>query len=172
MNNNVILTAASELVEKAIVAFMFNFRGVGGSGGKFGGGVDEQDDVTAAINWLTSQPEVNAGEVGLLGYSFGVIASLPVACADERIKAMALVSPPLDESQISQLRDCAKPKLIICGTEDFVVSSQKAERINRESAEPKQFELISGADHFWQGYEVAMAEKVTAFFNNVLFEQV
>ncbi|HEX75612.1 MAG TPA: alpha/beta fold hydrolase [Dehalococcoidia bacterium] len=171
MDNNVILAVGSTLVNRSIIAFMFNFRGVGGSGGSFGGGVDEQEDVAAAISWLISQPEVGVDKVGLLGYSFGATVASAVACSDDRVKAVALVSPPLELSQVSQLKDCAKPKLIICGAGDFVVSLQKAELINREAAEPKQFELVSGADHFWWGYEVAMAEKIVAFFGT-LFRQV
>lgn len=171
MDNNVILAVASALVNRSIIAFMFNFRGVGGSEGSFGGGVAEQEDAAAAISWLVSQPEVDLSKLGLLGYSFGATVALPVACGDERVKATALISPPVEPSQISRLKDCAKPKLIICGTEDFVVSPEKAELINRQAAEPKQFELISGADHFWWGYEVALGDKVAAFFSTS-FKQV
>ena len=134
------------------------------SEGSFGDGVAEQEDVAAAISWLACQPEVDVGKVGLLGYSFGAAVALPVACNDERVKAMALISPPLEPSQIAQLKECAKPKLIVCGTEDFVVSLEKAELMNREAAEPKQFEFVSGADHFWSGREAVLAEKVAAFF--------
>ena len=165
MDSNVVLAVGSTLVDKSTIAFMFNFRGVGGSQGSFGGGVAEQEDVAAAVSWLACQPEVDAGRMGLVGYSFGAAVVLPVACSDKRVKAMALISPPLEPSQISQLKDCAKPKLIVCGTKDFVISLEKAELMNREAAEPKQFELVSGADHFWSGHEVAMAEKVAAFFS-------
>ena len=165
MHNNVVQALSLTLVNQSIIAFMFNFRGAGRSEGSFGGGIAEQEDVSAAINWLTSQSEVDPGKIGLAGYSFGAAVASQVACNDERIKAMALISPPLETSQISRLKDCPKPKLIISGTDDFVVSTQKAELIDRESAEPKQFELVAGADHFWQGHEHAMAETVTAFFS-------
>ncbi len=168
MDNNVILAAGSALLNESIIALMFNFRGVGGSEGSYGGGVAEQEDVKAAISWLISQPEVDRDRVGLLGYSFGAAVALPVACADERVKAVALISPPLEPSQMSLLKDCAKPKLIICGTNDFVVPPKQAELIKKETAEPKQIELISGADHFWWGHEVEMAGKVAAFFKQKL----
>ena len=167
MDNNVILAVGSTLVNKCIIAFMFNFRGVGGSQGSFGGGVAEQEDVAAAISWLACQPEVDAGRMGLVGYSFGAAVALPVACSDEGVKVMALISPPLEPSQISQLKDCAKPKLIVCGTKDFVISPEKAELMDRQAAEPKQFELVPGADHFWCGREAVLAEKVAAFFSGL-----
>ena len=167
MDNNVILAIASTLVDKSLIAFMFNFRGVGGSEGSFGEGVAEREDVAAAICWVTSQPGVDEGNVGLLGYSFGATVALPVACDDELVKAVALISPPVEASQVSQLKDCAKPKLIVCGTDDFVVSPEIVELIGRDAAEPKHIELVPGADHFWQGYEAALAEKVAAFFHRV-----
>ena len=168
MDNNVIMAAASILVEMSIIAFMFNFRGVGGSQGVFGDGIEEQKDVAAAIDWLSTQPDVDAGRIGLMGYSFGALVVSPVACDDVRVKAMALVSPPLEDEQLLKMKECTKPKIVICGTEDVVVSTQKAELINRELAEPKQFKLIQGADHFWQGYEVIMADKVAAFLTQVI----
>jgi alpha/beta superfamily hydrolase len=164
MNNNVILGASSALAGKSIIAFMFNFRGVGGSQGSYGEGIGEQEDVAAAISWLISQPAVDGDRVGLLGYSFGAAVALSVACTDARVSALALISLPSGESQISQLKGCAKPKLIICGTEDSVVPLEQAKLMGREVAEPKQLELISGADHFWSGYETVLGEKVTAFF--------
>lgn len=167
MDNNVVLAAASALVSKSIIALIFNFRGAGGSEGSFGGGVAEQEDVAAAMSWLISQPEVDKGKLGLMGYSFGAMVALPVACSDERVKAAALISPPLEPPQISQLKDCVKPKLIMCGTDDFVVPLDRAELINREAAEPKQFVLVSEADHFWWGHELAMGEKVAAFFDRL-----
>ena len=167
MHNNVTISVSSALVEESIVAFMFNFRGVGGSQGRYGDGIAEQEDVAAAISWLVSEPMVDGNRVGLLGYSFGASVALPVACVDERVKAVALVSLPPGPS-VSQLESCSKPKLIACGTDDFVVPLDQAKLINQKAAEPKQFELISGADHFWMGYEAALAEKVVDFFERRL----
>ena len=165
MDNNVILALEAALITNSIIAFMFNFRGVGGSQGKFGDGINEQKDVTAAINWIVSQPEVDVSKVGLVGYSFGAFVSLPVACDDKRIKAMALISPPLEPSHISELKDCAKPKFIVSGSEDAFVPPAQVELLNRKLSGPKQFELISGADHFWWGYELIIAEKIADFFS-------
>jgi alpha/beta superfamily hydrolase len=168
MDNNVILAASSALVERSIIAFMFNFRGVGDSQGSYGDGIAEQDDSKAAISWLVSKPSVDSSRLGLLGYSFGAAVALPVACDDDRVKAVALISLPPGPLQSSQLKGCVKPKLIICGTNDFVLPFDQAKLMNQEAAEPKQFELISGADHFWVGYEPVLAEKVAAFFEGKL----
>jgi len=168
MDNNVILSVSLALVKKSFIAFMFNFRGVGGSQGSFGDGIAEQEDATAAVSWIISQPEADGNRVGLAGYSFGAAVALPVACADDRVGALALISLPPGQLQISQLKNCAKPKLLICGTNDFVVPLEQAQLMGKEAAEPKQFELISGADHLWLGYETVLAEKITNFFKQKL----
>lgn len=168
MDNNVILAVSSALVERSTIAFTFNFRGVGGSQGSYGDGIAEQDDAKAAISWLVSQPVVDVNRLGLLGYSFGAAVALPVACDDDRVKAVALISLPPGRLQVSQLKGCDKPKLMICGTDDFVVSIEQAKLMNQEAAEPKQFELISGADHFWLGYEAVVAERTATFFKDEL----
>jgi alpha/beta superfamily hydrolase len=168
MDNNVILSVSLALVKKSVIAFAFNFRGVGGSQGGFGGGIAEQEDVTSAVSWIVSQPEADKGRIGLAGYSFGANVALPVACADDRVRALALISMPPGPEQISQLKSCAKPKLLICGTNDSVVPLEQAQLMAREAAEPKQFELISGADHIWWGYESVLAGKVVDFFDEIL----
>ena len=165
MDNNVIMAASSALVERSVIAFMFNFRGVGGSQGSYGDGIAEQDDVKAAINWLVLQPMVDSNR---LGYSFGAAVALPVACDDDRVKAVALISLPPGPSELSRLKGCTMPKLIICGSDDFVLPLDQARLMNQEAAAPKQFELISGADHFWVGYEAVLVEKVTGFFGKKL----
>jgi alpha/beta superfamily hydrolase len=168
MDNNVILAISLTLVKKSVIAFMFNFRGVGGSQGSFGGGIVEQEDTAAAVSWIISQPETDGNRVGLSGYSFGAAVALPVACADDRVGAVALISLPHGMLQISQLKSCTKPKLLICGTNDFVVPLEQAQLMGKEAAEPKQFELVSGADHIWWGFESVLTEKVTTFFEQKL----
>jgi alpha/beta superfamily hydrolase len=168
MNNNVILAVSSALVEKSIIAFMFNFRGVGDSQGSFGGGVAEKEDTAAAIDWIMSQPQVDNDRLGLAGYSFGAMVALPTGCVHDKVGALALISMPSGPEQISRLHTCAKPKLLISGTNDMVVPVVEAELMGKEAAEPKQFELISGADHIWWGYEPVLGEKVADFFEDKL----
>jgi alpha/beta superfamily hydrolase len=168
MDNNVIMSMSSALIKESIIAFMFNFRGVGNSQGRFGGGKSEQEDVKAALNWVLAQPVVDGSRVGLAGYSFGAIVGLSVACADDRVRAIAIVSMPPGSEQGSQLRGCTKNKLLVSGTDDMVVPLEQAKRMSREAAEPKQFEVITGADHSWWGYEEKLANKVAGFFKQVL----
>jgi alpha/beta superfamily hydrolase len=168
MDNNDVRALASALVDNSMIAFMFNFRGVGRSQGSFGRGVAEQNDVAAALTWLASQPEVDVDKLGLVGYSFGAAVALPVGCSDERVKAMALISPPIEPAQVPWLKECAKPKLIVCGSQDFVVPAKGVKQVVQGAAEPKQFELVDGADHSWWGYEPELVGKVVEFLHGSL----
>jgi len=168
MNNGVIMALASALVRKSIIAFMFNFRGVGKSQGSFGGGIEEQADVDSALNWLTQQREADADKIGLAGYSFGAFVALPQACRDSRVKALALISPAVVEREATALlKNCTIPKLIISGEADEHVSAEQLKLIDEEAAYPKRLELIPGVDHFWRSQEMVLADKVVTFFSVV-----
>jgi uncharacterized protein len=171
MHNNVTYAIADALVGSGIAALLFNFRGVGRSQGSYGGGTAEQEDIGAAIDWLAAGKGVDAGWAGLAGYSFGGGVALPVACADERVRCVALISPYFEISPIVLLKDCRKPKLILGGGSDDLVLHSDIQRYGREAAAPITCEIIKGADHFWGGHEGTMADSVAGFFHASLRTQ-
>jgi len=168
MHNNVTCAIADALVKSGIAALLFNFRGVGGSQGSHGGGIAEQEDVEAALDWLGSAGSVDAVRLGLAGYSFGAGVAFPVGYRDVRVRAMAMVSPYFEDSPLTLFKTCPKPKLILGGSRDDMVPAQDVEAYGREAAEPKKCEIIRGPDHYWGGYERPMSEKVAGFFKDTL----
>jgi alpha/beta superfamily hydrolase len=166
MHNNVTYTIARALVSKNIAALLFNFRGVGSSSGAFSGGTGEQDDVRAALDYLQSLEGIDGKKLGLAGYSFGGGIVLPVACSDERVSAFALISPYSENKQDDMLGKCAKPKLIMGGSMDDLVSPDEVQLCASIAAGPKKVEIVGGADHFWGGYEDRMAWLTAAFFSD------
>ncbi len=164
MLNNIVIAICQELPRHSIAAFRFNFRGVGNSGGAFGGGVAEQEDVKAALAFLLSTPEIDIKRIGLVGYSFGASVALPVALEEENVSLLALVSPALSDSGWEQLKGYHKAKLLIVGDADFVIPLERFLQYVNDIADPKQYQVVSGADHFWRGYEGEVAEKVVQFF--------
>lgn len=164
MSNNVVFAICQALALKAIAALRFNFRGVGGSGGEFGGGAAEQGDVKAALALVLSTPNIDPKRIGLAGYSFGGGVALPVAAQDERIKMLALVSPALMDYGREQLKGYTRPKFIIIGEDDDMIAPDGLRELAQEIPEPKQYEVIPGADHFWVGFEEEVAQKITGFF--------
>ena len=166
MNNNVVIPICQALAQASIASLRFNFRGVGASQGKFADGVGEREDIAAAISYLSTLEAVDKERMGLCGYSFGGAVSLEVAPADERVKALVLVSPEI--STYVPLKQYTKPKLIVCGGADQFVSIISLQRLAEELPPPNDFELVSGADHFWGGYEDKVAARITGFFVNAL----
>jgi alpha/beta superfamily hydrolase len=163
MSANVVFYLCQALALKNIAALRFNFRGVGKSQGDFGGGIGEQEDVKAALDFALATENIDKSKIGLAGYSFGGGVAVPVAVQDERVKMLALISPALMDGS-EQLKEYIKPKFIIVGENDDVIVQKELRALFQEIPQPRQLEIISGADHFWGGYEEVVAEKVSGFF--------
>lgn len=168
MDNNVVCALTERLTQESFVAFRFNFRGVGASQGEFDQGIGEQADVAAAISFVGKLEDVDQQRIGLAGYSAGAGFALPVGSDDARIKALAAVSPPLDVFDFEFLKNCPKPKFLISGDKDDLISAQESLQFCGNLREPKECEAIEGADHFWWGHESQLAAKVTDFFVKAL----
>ncbi len=162
MSSNVVFGICQALAERSIAALRFNFRGVGKSGGEFGEGIAEQEDVKAALDFALSTEGIDKERIGLAGYSFGGGVALPVAIKDERVKMLALVSPALSEGGWQELERYARPKFVIVGENDFVIPQEQFSKLIGDR--PEHCQVVAGADHFWGGYEAEVAEKVSAFF--------
>jgi alpha/beta superfamily hydrolase len=168
MDNNVVDSLSETLTQASLASFKFNFRGVGGSQGKFGQGIGEREDVEAAISFISTVKEIDSKRIGLAGYSAGAGFALPLGSNDARINALVAVSPPLSMFDFNFLKSCHKPKLLISGDRDNFIPANQFIEFCENLPEPKECENIKGADHFWLGYEPHMATKVTAFFTEVL----
>jgi alpha/beta superfamily hydrolase len=168
MDNNVVYSLSEALTQASFASFKFNFRGVGRSQGEFGQGIGEQEDVEAAISFISTLKEVDSQRIGLAGYSAGAGFTFPVGFNDIRIKALAAVSPPLTMFDFDFLKVCPKPKFLISGSRDNFTPVDQFLEFCQNLPEPKEYESIEGADHFWWGYESSLAAKVTAFFIKAL----
>jgi len=168
MDNNVVNCLSEALARASLVSFKFNFRGVGRSEGEFSQGIGEQEDVEAAISFVTTVREVDSKRLGLVGYSAGATFALPAGFKNARIKALGAVSPPLSMFDFEFLKSCLKPKLFISGSKDNFIPTSQFLEFCQNLSEPKEYDSIEGADHFWRGYESTLATKVTAFFTKVL----
>ncbi|MFC1592554.1 alpha/beta hydrolase [Candidatus Omnitrophota bacterium] len=154
MSNNVVMSICQALSQQSIATFRFNFRGVGNSGGTFGQGIAEQEDVKAALAHVLSTPDIDHTRIGLAGYSFGASIALRVGLQDGQVNLLALVSPPLLDSDWEQLKSYTKPNMLIVGDADSAIPLERFQ----------QYMVVPGADHFWWGYEGELAQKVAKFF--------
>ena len=162
MDNNVVMAVCSALVRNSIAALRFNFRGVGNSGGSYGEGLAEQDDIKAALDFLSTLREIDGQRNGLAGYSFGGMVALAVAMRDNRVKQLVLISPALQETGWEQLKAYALPKLILVGDDD---TSVPYDQFRRFFGDARHYQIITGADHFWVGFEKQISDKIARFFS-------
>ena len=163
MDNNVVMAVYFALVKSSIAALRFNFRGVGNSSGSYGEGVGEQDDLQAALDFLSILKEIDSSRIGLAGYSFGGMVAAHVAIKDNRIKQLALISPALNETDWIRLKKYALPKLILIGEADTSVPFRPFQHFFGDA---KQYQIIAGADHFWYGFEEQLSGKIARFFHD------
>ena len=149
MHNKVVYQAAKALHRLGIPVLRFNFRGAGVSEGKHDKGVGEREDVRAAVDYLAGEfPET---PILLGGFSFGAWVGLRVGCEDPRVARLIGLGIPVNDSDVSYLQNCAKPKLIIQGGNDQFGSRANLEALFAAMPEPRQLVFIDGADHFFAG---------------------
>jgi dienelactone hydrolase len=94
--------------------------------------------------------------------------ALAVAPKEERVKALALISPPLDSPGWESLSKDGGPKLILGGSEDDFFPADRLVKLVEKLAEPKEYEIIQGPDHFWWGSEPKLASRALQFFKRYL----
>lgn len=163
MDNSVVSAVCNTLDQLDWVTLKFNFRGVGNSLGKHDNGIGEQNDVSAAIDYICSISSVDLNNVHLAGYSAGGAYLTPVGIKDKRIKSVVIISPPLTVYPFSELVRSLKPKYVICGNEDEFAPVDKLMSFCHNLTEYKECEIINGVDHFWSGLEEVLANKVKSY---------
>jgi alpha/beta superfamily hydrolase len=161
MDNNIIKAVSLALTARGMATLRFNFRGVGHSQGSFADGIGELDDARAALLFFSGREEIDPERTGIMGYSFGGMIAFSVGVQSTLVKAMAGISPVVPPGL---LRECSKPTLLIYGTEDDVVPPATIMQEVKNMTVSGNVEAITGADHFWWGYEKKVAERVADFF--------
>ena len=153
MHNKVVFQAARTLQRLGEPVLRFNFRGAGLSEGTHDAGRGEQDDIRAALDFLAA--EFPARPLLLAGFSFGAWVGLRVGCADARVNELIGLGLPVNDSDLSYLRACDKPKLFVQGERDPFGSRERLEALaaSFSGASRAQTELvfIPGGDHFFAG---------------------
>ena len=161
MENNVVVALCRALAGAGMVALRFNFRGVGGSSGSYGGGSEEGQDARAALDLLVGLAEVDSSRLGLAGYSFGALVAL--GTGDERVRAVAAVSPPAGGLDLASLPR-GIPTLLVSGDRDDVSPALGLPEMAASLGPPCEIRSVGGADHFWWGHEETLATAVLEFF--------
>jgi alpha/beta superfamily hydrolase len=154
MDSHIIRKAAARLPALADLAVLrFNFRGVssprGTSEGEFGHGIDERDDLAAAMDFVA---ERTLPAPWLLGWSFGTEVALKWGLRHPVVGAI-LLSPPLHRATPDEIAAWAgsgkRLVAVIPELDDYL----RPDEARRKFASVPEVDLVAveGGKHLWVG---------------------
>jgi alpha/beta superfamily hydrolase len=162
MHNNVVEAIAQAYREQGYSTLRFNFRGVGRSEGAYDDGKGEQEDVRAALKFLSS---LGKRRFDLAGYSFGAWVNALGREKIAQVRRMVMVSPPVNFVSFDFLKYEPKIKLVIVGSRDEIAGYKTIEKLMHEWNPKATLRIIEGADHFYWGYSEALKAIIGEFLD-------
>ena len=171
MYNVIVASLAQSLCNTGFAALRFHFRGVDMSEGSFDGGIGEIEDATAALEFLSLCENVDASRVGVAGYSFGAAVALAAASRSNLPQAMVSIACPSRVFNEMSAQELLLPKLLILGEHDHDFPAQQFKFMARRFTDPKEVEVIRGADHFFGGHVSEVVGLTTDFFKQWLSDE-
>lgn len=147
MHNPVVETISRTYQQAGYSTLRFNFRGVGNSGGEYGGGQGEQADVAAALQYLSDNGRT---ELDLAGYSFGAWVNAHSQWTGE-LQRSIMISPPVGFPEFREMPAQAALQLVVTGSGDALSPMSLLESLVLEWNLTARLEVIEGADHFYGG---------------------
>jgi alpha/beta superfamily hydrolase len=149
MHTKALYQTAKALTRVGVAALRFNFRGVGLSTGSFDAGPGEKDDFRAVLDFAERRfPELPLWAVGM---SFGSWIAASVGATDPRVTLVLLVAPAVNRWDFAELLTWEKPKFIIHGEDDELISAKDVRAFYAALPEPKELTWIEHANHLFEG---------------------
>jgi alpha/beta superfamily hydrolase len=160
---------------RGLAVLGFNFRGVMGSSGTYGGGRDELRDTRAAIEAARSRSGLTDPPTVVVGWSFGASVALREALDDPRVDALALVGVPLRPEDLempplpdrTDLRLFGRPALLLAGEHDRYAPPDEL-RAYAALFPHADAVVLEGTDHYFWRREREAAAVVGTFADRVL----
>ncbi len=98
-----LLFETRRLAQAGFGVLALDLPGQGASGGTTQWGVPERRAISAAVDWLIRQGDVDASRIGAFGMSMGAYVLAQTAVIDRRISAVALAASPNDVVEFNWL---------------------------------------------------------------------
>ena len=161
---------------RELTVLAFNFRGVMGSEGEYGGGRAEMADVAAAVDRVREEAE---GPTVLVGWSFGAWIALQHALTDPRIAALVLVAFPIGSRatsskrplpELGDLESLTVPTLLVAGDSDDICPVDGMTNLAAWIPGAETL-VLPGADHFFGRRERELAASIGEWVEKALTAQ-
>ncbi len=125
----------------------FNFRGVGRSGGAYGAGQGEADDVRAALAWVAARrPDLPRFTCG---FSFGAWMALAAGCADGPVGGILAAGLTPGAFDLDFVRRCRKPVAVVQADRDQLGSLEDVRALLAGASAPRRLWVVEGATHLF-----------------------
>ena len=146
MDNPVVATLAEVYQRLGYSTLRFNFRGVGASGGEYGDGVSEQDDVRAAAAHLSA---LGKTVTDLAGYSFGAWVNLRLSPPLATLRRQVVVAPPVLFMDFDSVTAPLVELTVIVGDRDRMAPLATLRALLPRWHPAARLRVVTGADHFF-----------------------
>jgi alpha/beta superfamily hydrolase len=162
----------NEVARRGLASLSFNFRGIMGSAGTYGGGHAEVRDVRAAVD--RARAAAPDRPTALCGWSFGASVALREALGDDRVAVLALTGLPLRPGDVQlpavpapgEVRSGRRPVLVLAGDADEYCPAHELR--SWAAAAGAQVSILEGTNHYLWRREREAANTVGAFVDAAL----
>jgi uncharacterized protein len=156
MHTKVVFQAAKALTRIGCAVLRFNFRGVGRSAGTWDEGRGEKADYEAALDFMAAQyPDL---ELWAAGFSFGSYIAMTSGADSDRVCTLIGIAPPVDRYEFATVKLSTKPKFVIHGERDELISLKSVREFYAQLQEPKELVVIDRASHLFDGQSSEVAD--------------
>lgn len=147
MHNQATYRLARAVRARGGASLRFNFRGVGRSGGEYGAGQGEQDDVRTALAWLAEErPDLPRFTCG---FSFGAWMALASGCSDGAVRGILAAGLVPGSFDLDFARYCRKPVAVIQAERDELGPLEDVRALLTGAPSPRRLWVVEGATHLF-----------------------
>ncbi|MDB6096995.1 MAG: hypothetical protein JWM09_1273 [Francisellaceae bacterium] len=167
MNNKIVTTLAKAFQSVNILSIRYNYRGVGKSGGTYGGGEGETEDLMAIIDWCLKQwPKT---QIILSGFSFGGGIALKAALHFKPL-ALITIAPAIHRLKISVVSpNC--PWLLVQSLDDQIVSYPSMKEWIALLDQKPTLITLDKVGHFFHGHLIELRTIVEQYLNDFIINR-
>lgn len=148
LDNKVVYMLARAFVELGVPGIRFNFRGVGGSAGRYDDGRGETADALAVIAY--GRDRWPGAALWLAGFSFGGAIALRAA-AQSQPERLVAVAPGVTRIAMEGVGSPGCPWLVVQGDADDVIEPPAVLAWVSRQTPPPVVRVLPDAGHFFHG---------------------